>query len=178
MILETDDVQLVRAAQVGDLAAFEVLVRRYQGRVYRVAVRLLGDADEAEDAAQEAFVQAWQALPMFRGASSLPTWLYRIVTNRCLNHLQARRSEEPLSDRHEAQTPGPQRAAETEDALAALKVAILRLTPEQRAPLVLRELEGRAYGEIAEILEITVPAVKSRLHRARLELLVAMRQWA
>ncbi len=178
MVVETDDSQLVRAAQVGDLAAFEVLLRRHEARVYRVALRLLGDPDEAEDAAQEAFVQAWQALSMFRGASSLSTWLYRIVTNRCLNLLQARRPEEPLDERHEARTLDPAHAVETGGALATLRRAILELTPEQRGPLVLRELEGRSYEEIAEILEISVPAVKSRLHRARVELVVAMRSWA
>ncbi|MBA3718493.1 MAG: sigma-70 family RNA polymerase sigma factor [Actinobacteria bacterium] len=175
--METEDIQLVRAAQIGDFWAFEELVRRHGARVYRIALRLLGNRSEAEDAAQEAFVQAWQALPVFRGESSVSTWLYRIVTNRCLNLLQARRREEPLSERQEAPTPVPERVAETVDALGALKTAILRLTPEQRAPLVLREFEGRAYEEIAEILEISVPAVKGRLHRARLELLDSMRQW-
>jgi len=177
VVVETDDIQLVRAAQTGDLWAFEELVRRHETRVYRVALRLLGSPDEAEDAAQEAFVQVWQALPAFRGESSVSTWLYRIVTNRCLSLMEARRGYEPLSERYEAPTAGPQRATETHDALAALKKAVLHLTPEQRVPLVLRELEGRSYDEIAEILEISVPAVKGRLHRARLEVVVAMRQW-
>lgn len=177
MVAETEDVQLVHAAQTGDLWAFEELVRRHQTSAYRVALRLLGSPAEAEDAAQEAFVQAWRGLPAFRGESSVSTWLYRIVTNRCLNLIAARRAHEPLSEQHEAPAPGPQRATETLDAMAALKSAVLNLTPEQRAPLVLRELEGRTYDEIAEILEISVPAVKGRLNRARLELVAAMGEW-
>lgn len=86
MVLKTDDVHLVRAAQLGDLYAFEELVRRHRTRVYRVALRMLANPADAEDAAQDAFVQCWSALPGFRAESSFSTWLVRIVTNRCLNH--------------------------------------------------------------------------------------------
>jgi RNA polymerase sigma-70 factor (ECF subfamily) len=175
MVRETEDVHLVRAAQTGDLAAFEELVRRYELPVYRVALRMLGNPTEAEDAAQDALVQAWQALPMFRGESSAATWLYRVVTNRCLNLLQRRRLTEPLSESHEAPMSEPGQIAETMDTLELLKRSMMQLTPEQRAPLVLREFEGLSYEEIGAVLEISVPAVKGRIWRARLELVAVTR---
>lgn len=174
MVRETEDIHLVRAAQTGDLAAFEELVRRYELRVYRVALRLLGNPTEAEDATQDALVQAWQALPLFRGESSAATWLYRVATNRCLNLLQRRKQSEPLSDSHQAPGSEPAEIVETVDALDALKRSLMRLTPEQRAPLVLREFEGLTYDEIAAVLEVSLPAVKSRIRRARLELVAMM----
>jgi RNA polymerase sigma-70 factor (ECF subfamily) len=175
MVRETEDIHLIRAAQTGDLAAFEELVRRHELRVYRVALRLLGDPTEAEDATQDALVQAWQALPAFRGESSAATWLYRVVTNRCLNLVQRRRSTEPLSEAHEAPGSEPGQIFETIDAFESLKTSIMQLTPEQRASLVLREFEGLTYDEIAAVLDVSLPAVKSRIRRARLELVGMMR---
>jgi RNA polymerase sigma-70 factor (ECF subfamily) len=176
MVLKTDDVHLVRAAQLGDLYAFEELVRRHRTRVYRVAVRMLASPADAEDAAQDAFLQCWSALPGFRAESSFPTWLVQIVINRCLNMLRSRRAE-PLEERHEARAVRLTEVVEARAELKALQVALGGLPPEQRAPLVLRELEGLSYEEIASVLEVTVSAVKGRIHRARLGLVVAMRQW-
>lgn len=177
MVVQTDDSHLIEAAQANDLDAFAELVRRHRTRVYRVALRMLGDADEAEDATQDTFLQAWQALPEFRCESTVATWLYRVVTNRCLNLLRAQHPGEPLEATHEAAGSRPNHIAEERAHLEALKLAIVKLTPEQRAPFVLRELEGLSYEEIATALDVTVPAVKGRLHRARLELLHAMRSW-
>ncbi|MCA1700472.1 MAG: sigma-70 family RNA polymerase sigma factor [Actinobacteria bacterium] len=176
MVLKTDDVHLVRAAQLGDLYAFEELVRRHRTRIYRVALRMLANPADAEDAAQDAFLQCWSALPRFRAESSFSTWLVQIVTNRCLNMLRSRRAEAfavPNVERPERSTE----VVETRAELEALERALVGLTPEQRAPLVLREVEGLSYEEIAYVLEVTVPAVKGRIHRARLELVAAMRQW-
>jgi RNA polymerase sigma-70 factor (ECF subfamily) len=164
-------------AETNRLAAFEQLVRCNQTLVYRVALRMLGNEEDAQDATQDAFVDAWRALPSFRGESSLETWVYRIITNRCLNLLRTRHSAEPLSETREASTGRPNQLAETSSELDALKEAIVSLPPDQRATLVLRELEGLSYEEIAHVLGTTVPAVKGRLHRARLELLHAMREW-
>lgn len=165
---------LVHAAQLGDLYAFEELVRRHRTRIYRVALRMLANPADAEDAAQDAFVRCWSALPGFRAESSFSTWLVQIVTNRCLNLLRARRSE-PLEERGEASA---RRLSEVVEARAELEaLALVGLTPDQRAPLVLRELEGLSYEEIAHVLDVSVPAVKGRIHRARLELVAAMRQW-
>jgi RNA polymerase sigma-70 factor (ECF subfamily) len=171
------DADLVSRAQTGQLDAFEELVRKHRLATYRVALRMLGDESDAEDATQDAFVQAWRNLGGFRADAAFPTWMYRIVTNRCLNMLRARRRTEPLPDDREAPASRPDRIAEARWQVEDLKLAILRLTPEQRAPLVLRELQGCSYEEIAEALDVSISAVKSRLHRARLELLSAMGPW-
>ena len=176
MVLKTDDVHLVRAAQLGDVFAFEELLRRHRTRIYRVALRMLANPADAEDAAQDAFLQCWSALPRFRAESSFSTWLVQIVTNRCLNMLRSRRAD-PLEGRGEARAARLTEVVEARAELEALAGALVGLTPEQRAPLVLRELEGLSYEEIADVLEVTVPAVKGRIHRARLELVGAMRQW-
>lgn len=172
LVLVADDVHLVRSAQAGDVAAFEELVRRHELPVYRLALRMLGNGSDAEDAAQETFIRAWRSLASFRAESALSTWLYRIATNQCLGMLG--RSEVrtgPLTGEELDPRPGPETAALERDALHNVKVAIGRLTAEQRAPLVLREFEGLAYEEIGEVLDLTPGAVKGRLHRARLELL-------
>jgi RNA polymerase sigma-70 factor (ECF subfamily) len=173
-----DDAYLVCRAQGGHLGAFEVLVERYQTRVYRVALRMLADPHDAQDAAQDAFVQAWKGLASFRGDSAFSTWLYRIITNRCLKFLRDRPRTQPLPETHEAPAGRPDQIAEANARRDALHAAIAALRPEQRAALVLREFEGCTYEEVAAILAITVPAVKGRLHRARLELLDAMQPWS
>jgi RNA polymerase sigma-70 factor, ECF subfamily len=178
MVARPSDADLVSRAQAGRLDAFEELVRRHRLGTFRVALRMLGDEGDAEDATQDAFVQAWRKLDGFRADAAFSTWMYRIVTNRCLNMLRARRPTEPLPERHEAPATRPDRIAEARWQVEDLKRAILRLTPEQRAPLILRELQGCSYEEIAEALELSISAVKSRLHRARLELLAAMQEWA
>lgn len=178
LVLVADDVQLVRAAQSGDSAAFEVLVRRHELRVYRVALRMLGSESDAEDAAQECFLHAWRALSRFRGGSAFSTWLYRIVTNRCIAVLSSSpRQSQPLSGAEMDLRPGPERVALERDRFLALKAAITELTPEQRAPLVLREFEGLSYEAIGEVLDLTPAAVKGRLHRARLALVDEMKPW-
>jgi RNA polymerase sigma-70 factor (ECF subfamily) len=178
MVAPHTDADLVSRAQAGRLDAFEELVRRHRLGAYRVALRMLGDESDAEDATQDAFVQAWRNLDRFRADAAFSTWMYRIVTNRCLNMLRARRRTEPLPEDREAPASRPDRIAEGRWQVEQLQRAIGRLTPEQRAPLVLRELQGCSYEEIAEVLGLSISAVKSRLHRARLELLAAMRQWS
>jgi RNA polymerase sigma-70 factor (ECF subfamily) len=177
MVASSDDAQLISSAQAGRLDAFEELVRRYRLPIYRIALRVLGDEADAEDATQDAFVHAWRSLAAFRSDAAFSTWMYRIVTNRCLNLLRARRRTEPLPASREAPASRPDRIVEARWQVEDLKVAIADLSPEQRAAFVLRELEGLSYQEIADALELSVPAVKSRLHRARLEVLAAMRGW-
>jgi RNA polymerase sigma-70 factor (ECF subfamily) len=174
-----DDAWLVRLAQHGDLDAFEALVRRHRLRVYRVALRMLGDPVDAEDAAQDAFVQAWQALPRFRGDAAFGTWVYRVVTNRCLTRIRDRRLSDPLPGPEALQAPGTDTAdsAVARMQIEAVKRAVAGLTPEQRAPWVLRELEGLTYEQIADTLALSLPAVKARIHRARQEILHKLRSW-
>jgi RNA polymerase sigma-70 factor, ECF subfamily len=172
------DGYLVRRAQAGHVEAFNLLVERHQQGVYRVAVRMVGNEADAQDLAQEAFLRAWRGLGGFRGDSSFSTWLYRIVTTTCLKFLRGRPPRtQPLDDTSEAPAGRPDEVIEARARHTALLRAIAALRPEQRAALVLREFEGCSYEEIAAIMGITVPAVKGRLHRARLELLQISRAW-
>lgn len=177
MIVEVDDRLLVGAARRGDLEAFEVLVRRHQGPVYRVALRMLGSEADAEDAAQEAFVHAWRSLARFRGDSAFATWIYRIVTNRCLNAMAARRPVEALVDLYSDPGGDPVDVAERRARLQAVAAGILTLPPDQRAALVLREFQGLAYEDVAEVLGVSLAAVKGRIYRARIGLIKVMSGW-
>lgn len=177
MVLRTADRHLVDAARAGDLLAFEELARRHEALVYRVALRMLGSPSDADDAAQDVLLQAWQGLPRFRGDSSFATWLYRLASNRCLDDLSSRRRDAALPDDVRGADATMYEQVEGRMRLEALTSAVARLTPEQRAPLVLREFEGLSYEEIAEVLETTVAAVKGRIHRARLELVSALTGW-
>jgi RNA polymerase sigma-70 factor (ECF subfamily) len=177
MVVGASDRFLVAAAQAGDRHAFEALVHRHQTAVYRVALRMLGSAADAEDAAQEALVQAWRALSTFRGESAFSTWLYRIVANRCLHARAARRLTLALPEVLIDPAGDPVEAVARSERLHALARGVLALPPEQRAALVLRELEGLSYEQIAQVLGVTVPAVKGRIHRARLGLLEASATW-
>lgn len=172
------DVRLVRAAAFGDVLAFEALVHRHQERSFRVALRMLGNRPDAEEAVQDAFLRAWRGLPGFSARSRFSTWLYRITVNCCLTALESRRPPAgELSGAEAAPGPGPAEAAQAREGVQELTAAIGRLTAQQRAPLVLRELEGLSYEEIGEVLQLTPAAVKGRLHRARVELVEAVRPW-
>lgn len=147
----------------------------HQHRVYGVALRMLGDPAEAEDAAQEAFVRAHRALPEFRGEARLSTWLYAIVSRLCLTRLEARgrRRIEPdpaVLERLPDPAADPGAAAEQGEAAAALRQALGELAEERRIVVVLCDLEGLSYEEIARVLEVPVGTVRSRLHRARSDL--------
>ena len=150
VVVEASDRFLVAAAQAGDLHAFEALVRRHQGAVYRVALRMLGSEVDAEDAAQEALVQAWRGLSTFRGESAFSTWLYRVVTNRCLKARAAGHPREALADVLIDRDSDPAEALGQSERLHALARAVLVLPAGQRAALVLRELEGLSYEQIAQ----------------------------
>lgn len=170
---------LVAAAKSGDPAAFESLVRRHQDRVYRVCLRVLGTPADAEDATQDVFVQAWRALSRYRGDAAFSTWLHRIAINRCLKVVRAHRlATSAIDDQIPSAAAQPDRAVEAMVAASALQEAIAGLTPDQRAVLVLRHVEGWSYQEISEVLEVTEAAVRSRLNRARTALVRAMRSWA
>ncbi|WP_328458609.1 MULTISPECIES: RNA polymerase sigma factor [unclassified Amycolatopsis] len=184
----SDDVTLVERAAGGDEAAFGALVRRHTPRMYRVALRITGSAAEAEDVVQEAWLAAWRSLGGFRHESAVSTWLYRVVTNGALAILRRRKptisldSPEPEgkstldSALLAAAEPGPEgRVVRAEEVDAVLR-AIGRLELSQRVPLVLRELEGLSYEEVAEVLDVNVGALRSRLHRARVALLAELRE--
>lgn len=175
-----DELTLVVRAQEGDTRAFEVLVRRHQDQFYRLAVRLLGNSSDAEDAVQEAFVAAWRQLRGFRGEAAFSSWMYRIVTNRCLKLLRNRRPVVPLEDLGDLPGTGgvsPEQAAEATDRAAALQGALQELPTDQRTCWVLRELHGLSYEDIAAIVGVGPKAVRGRLYRARRRLAEVMTPW-
>ena len=175
---DLDELTLVVRAQEGDTAAFEALARRHQAALYRLAVRVMGDPGEAEDALQEGLLDAWRRIDRFRADSAFSTWLYRVVTNRCLSQLRRRRPEPVAEVDDRVRAPDdPERSAEVDAGLAALGRALATLPAEQRVCWVLRELEGLGYAEISEITGATEHAVRGRIHRARTTLAGVMRPW-
>ena len=170
-----DSAEFVTRLRAGDRRAFEDLVRTQQHRVYGLALRMLGNAAEAQDVAQEVFIRAHRGLAEFRGDAQISTWLYTIASRLCLNRLAgserrlARHGEEALAKLADT-GPGPDQALERGELEEALHRAIAELGEERRVVVVLRDVEGLAYEEIAEILELPVGTVRSRLHRARLDL--------
>jgi RNA polymerase sigma-70 factor, ECF subfamily len=166
---------LLGRLRTGDARAFEELVRTYQHRVFGVALRMLGNAAEAEEIAQEVFLRAHRGLAEFRGDAKLSTWLYTIASRLCLNHLASgERGMVRAGDAGLLQLPheagGPDTVLEQTELEAALHRAIAELPDERRIVIVLRDLEGLAYEEIAEALDLPTGTVRSRLHRARLDL--------
>jgi RNA polymerase sigma-70 factor (ECF subfamily) len=174
---------LVGRAQAGDSGAFGVLVEKYQDRIFAVAYRILGSRDKAADVVQETFTRAFEAIESFTGAASFYTWLYRIAVNTALSSLRkGTRTHEMASEDLElaADESAPRPVSEaTEDPMAAVltaerielvQKAIQSLAPMYRTLVVLRDLEGLNYEEISQVADIPAGTVKSRLHRARIEL--------
>jgi RNA polymerase sigma-70 factor (ECF subfamily) len=161
--------------RAGEAAAFEELVTMYQHRVFGVALRMLGNAAEAEEVAQEAFLRAHRGLAEFRGDAKLSTWLYAITSRLCLNRLATverrlvRQGEEMLL-RISDDGRQPDAALERAELEGALARAIAELPEERRIVVVLRDLEGLSYEEIAQALDLELGTVRSRLHRARADL--------
>jgi RNA polymerase sigma-70 factor (ECF subfamily) len=182
MVKETSgqDLPLVERTLAGDLAAFEELVELYRLDVFRVAARIVGP-DEADDVTQDAFLRAFHKLDTLRG-ESFRAWLLRITHNRALNVL-ARRKPEPVDpadqERQEEEAPRRQDPAcslEDSERRARLASKLEQLRPAHRSVLVLRDLEGFSYEEIAEITDSPLGSVKGRLHRAREELIDILRR--
>jgi RNA polymerase sigma-70 factor (ECF subfamily) len=178
--VNADDHRLIAECLQGRPAAFGELVRRYQDRLYHTAYRLTGNAEDALDVVQEAFLSAYQSLGSFKGDSLFFTWLYRIAVNTAISLKRKRRvvlsinggpdqsgAVEPL-DPSEQNRPGY--AMEQADEERRMQRALDRLSPEHRTVLILKEIDGHKYEAMAEILGVPVGTVRSRLHRARLEL--------
>jgi RNA polymerase sigma-70 factor (ECF subfamily) len=179
VINQADDHSLVARARGGDTAAFEQLVHRHSGPVYRIALRVLGDTEAAADAAQEAFISAWRRIGEIRAEQAFAAWMYRIVTTRAINATRARRYETRLSDAllPPSRAGDPEQHALAADLRAALARALGMLTVQQRACWVLRELEGLTYDEIADITQASRGAVRGRIHRARVRLAEELSPW-
>lgn len=174
-----EDTELIMAAQRGDLDAFNALVLRYQNAAYSTAYRLLGEPFSASDAAQEAFINAYRKIKEFRGGN-FKAWLLRIVTNGVYDRLryERRRPADSIEDlpgaesddgaQLTAQALTPEQAAEQRDAQRAIQDCLGNLPDDQRATLVMFDLEDYSYQEVAETTEVQLGTVKSRLSRARL----------
>lgn len=172
-----DDAQLIDEALAGKRAAFGQLVQKYQGRLFNTLLHVVGSREEAEDTCQEAFVQAFVKLETFGGRSAFYTWLYRIAFNLSVSRRRRKRAEISI-DQHREQTgdeprdmggePGEHVLRQEE--VERVRGAISALDEQYRAILVLREMEGCCYETIADILELPLGTVRSRLHRARLQL--------
>lgn len=179
MMQDEADQQLVQRVQAGDKSAFNLLVLKYQHRVLKLVGRFVNDAAEAEDVAQEAFIKAYRALASFRGDSAFYTWLYRIAINTAKNALVSNRRrpvdfnldlQDPEQyDRHaklkDADTP--EGVLLTEEIREVVEQAMEQLPEDLRTAIVLRELEGLSYEEIAEAMDCPVGTVRSRIFRAR-----------
>jgi RNA polymerase sigma-70 factor, ECF subfamily len=171
-VIELPDEELVRRYLDGDRAAFDSLVVRYQQRVYAVALRMCGDPEDARDATQNAFLSAIRHLRSFRAEAKLSTWLHRLAVNASLDVIRRRRPSAALDELSSRRAEGtsPEESAVAADRAGSVHRALAALSPEHRAVVVLHDLQQQDYTEVAAILDIPVGTVKSRIHRARLEL--------
>ncbi|MGB9742936.1 MAG: RNA polymerase sigma factor [bacterium] len=180
--LPVSDEELVRRVQQGNMAAFEELVRRYERKVYNITYRLLGNEQDATEALQDTFLRAYRFIPKFAFRSSFYTWLYRIATNVSLTRLRRRKNVEvvsldaPVPETDDLKFDLPDTGQTPEEVFAQKRLrerldqAVRELPENYRQVVVLRDLEGLSNEEVSRILKLSVPAVKSRLHRARLAL--------
>lgn len=185
MVTGPSDHELVERFKGGDRRAFDEIVRRYQHRVFTLAIRWMGDEQIANEVAQDVFIALFRSLKNFRGDAQLSTWIYRVVVNHCKNRRQYRRRRH--MNRHESidgdrrdedapkrqyahDGPAPDSAVHQSDAERLIREALDQLDEEQRAIIVLRDIEDLSYEEISELLELPRGTVKSRLHRARAQL--------
>jgi RNA polymerase sigma-70 factor (ECF subfamily) len=180
--LPVPDDELVRRVQAGNAEAFEELVRRYERKVYNITYRLLGNEQDASEALQDAFLRAYRFLPKFQFKSSFYTWLYRIATNVSLSRLRSREKVETVSIDQPVGESGdvaleipdykytPERLMQQREMKQALQDAVDALPEDYRSVVVLRDLEDLSNEEVSKVLNLSVAAVKSRLHRGRLVL--------
>lgn len=171
------------ALQAGDRAEFALFIETYSGQIYRLALKMLQNPQDAEDILQETFIKAYKALPKFEGRSSLSTWLYRIATNEALMFLRKKRPEqvsvdEPLENEEGDERPRqiidwcclPENELMSSESRANLDHSVQQLPDSLRAVFLLRDIEGLSTRETAEVLDISESAVKTRLSRARFRL--------
>ena len=179
----SDELALVQAAKAGDVGAFEQLVKRYDRNVFRIAQHITQNREDAEDVVQDAFLKAYGNLEQFQGQSKFYTWLVRIAVNEALMKLRRRRPERMVSLDEEVKTdedsmprevadwsPNPEQLYSQSELRDILGKTIQGLPPSFRTVFVLRDVEGLSTEETAEALDLSIPAVKSRLLRARLQL--------
>jgi RNA polymerase sigma-70 factor, ECF subfamily len=184
--VSADDHRLIADCLQGRPAAFGELVSRYQDRLFNTVYRLLDNAEDAQDVVQEAFLNAYQSLDSFKGDSQFYTWLYRIAFNTAVSLKRKQRVVLSLhgtrEGRGDVEPPDPSEYSQPEHALQQaeeerrIQRALNRLSPEHRTVLILKDMEGEKYEAMAEVLEVPIGTIRSRLHRARLELRELLRQ--
>lgn len=180
-----DDLPLIERFKGGDQSVFGELVLKYQDRIYNLCRHMLGNSHEAEDAAQDTFLKAYQKLKDFKPEASLYTWLYRIAVNTCLDYkkrpffdsLLKKAGGDEFVDEAASDWPSPEKLYESKQIGLALHNSIGKLPSKLRAAIVLKEIEGLSYEKIADILEISIGTVKSRISRARDELKISMKNF-
>lgn len=178
-----DEKYLLEKSKNGDVEAFEYLVNKYQKKVFNIALRMMGNYDDAGELAQEAFIKIFKSIKSFKEESTLSTWIYRIATNVCLDEMRKRKKRWILSLDEEIQAedgeiqrqvedhaPTPDIIAEINDTKSVINKAIEKLPEDYRTVIVLRDLQGFSYEEIAKIIDKPDGTVKSRINRARKEL--------
>jgi RNA polymerase sigma-70 factor (ECF subfamily) len=177
--VSADDQSLIAECLQGNTAAFGELVRRYQDRLYHSVYRLVDNAEDAQDVVQDAFLNAYQSLDGFKGGSRFFTWLYRIAVNTAISLKRKRRivvrmetgsNGESIDPADPSEESRPGHALEQAELERRVHEALSRLSPEHRAVLVMKDMEGQKYEAMAEILQVPIGTIRSRLHRARLEL--------
>jgi RNA polymerase sigma-70 factor (ECF subfamily) len=183
------DHELVDRVLAGDREVFSSLVQRHQNMIFNFMYRMVGERGFAEDLTQEVFLKAYEALPRFRGEAAFATWLYRIAHNHCLNALRQKRREIPVTALAKDPANGnpitrspdpaspPDELLERRELQAVVQAKLAELTPEHRAVLVLRDIQGLSYDEIAAALNLEGGTVRSRIHRARIELKEKIRNY-
>ena len=170
-----DERELIARLQKRDEAAFEELIRQYEKKVYTLCFRMCGNSEDAEEAAQDAFLALWRGIDRFRQESTLSTWIYRLATNACIDTLRRRKKQSgsvSLDDEElfvDAVDPAPQphEEAERRETQRLLQEGLLSLPAEYRSILLLREIEGLSYSEISAALDLELGTVKSRISRGR-----------
>ncbi len=181
--MDDNEMERIHQCQQGNLQAFEEIVELYEKKIYNLAYRMMGNHEDANDMTQEAFIRAYQALDTFRGDARFSTWLYRIATNVCLDELRkkSRRRTESLdqpiyTDDGAVSREIPDWSTNPDEALSKHQIqemvwkGIQMLPDDQKNVLILRDIQGHSYEEIADITQVSLGTVKSRLNRARLAL--------
>ena len=179
-MIDFQEQKWIDSARKGDQNAFAELVRLYEKKVFALTTRMCKNPDDAAEAAQEAFLAAWQGLPNFRGDAAFSTWLYRLASNACVDLLRREGrhrdaagpsfNDDDLQLDVPDQAPSPHDLAERSELRQQIEAGLAALSPEHRAVLILREIHQRSYDEIAEILSLDVGTVKSRINRGRKQL--------
>lgn len=173
-----NEILLISRARGGDREAFGELVEQYRDNVYRLAYRMCGNAYDADEAAQEAFVAAWRALPNFRGDAKFSTWLYRLTTNAAIDVMRREKRHQTVGDGEMIDladdADSPQETVERTEQQEAVQKALATLSEEYREVLLLRYMEELDYAEIAEVLQLPSGTVKSRINRAKAALKAAL----